>query len=198
MGTKRFLAPLVGLAVSALTVGTVWLGSSSAVQFSDGRIAFNSPPRLVNTSLTPSFSGARNASFRFSIAVPPNAGEPLRYVEILPYSGPGTINFRLNNIRAYEGDGLWGGDPVPVIGSSLDGEGQSETRAKAIGVLFEPPLLPGETATIVLKSVRNPSFGGSFLYNVIAYPDPQVGVSHRMGFASFTINSRGGCDRVTC
>ena len=198
MGTKRFLAPLCGLAVSALTIGTVWLGSSFAVQFSDGRIAFNSPPRLVNYSVTPSFSGARNASFRFSIAVPTNAGEPLRYVEIIPFSGPGTINFRLNNITAYEGDGLRRREPVPAIGSSLDGDRQSQTKARAIGVLFEPPLQPGETATIVLKSVRNPSFGGSFLYKVIAYPDPEVGVSHRMGFASFTIDSRGGRDCIRC
>lgn len=198
MRSTQFIAPIVGLAASTLAIGTFWMSSAPAVQFSDGRIAFNSPPLMLNHSAIPSYTGARNATFRFSIAVPSNAGESLSYVEIIPFSGPEEIDFRLNNILAYEGAGMRRGAPISVIGSSLDRDRHSNTKAAAIGVLFDPPLEPGRTATIVLKSLRNPSFAGSFLFEVTAYPDPEVGVSHRMGYASFTIYSRGGCDGPRC
>ena len=186
MRAKQLIVPLVGFAASTFAIGTVWMGSSSAVQLGDGRIAFNNPPRMVRHSVIPSHTGARNASFRFAISVPENAGEPLSYVEIVPSAGPETIHFRLNNISAYEGSGIRRGAPISVVGSSL--EGDSDTKAGAIGVSFDPPLEPGQTATIDLRSVRNPSFGASFWYQVTAYPDRDVGVSHRMGVAKFTID----------
>ncbi|MGK7908721.1 MAG: DUF2808 domain-containing protein [Synechococcus sp.] len=172
------------------------MASSFAVQFPDGRIAFNSPPLLTGHSLTPSFTGARNATYRFTIAMPANAGETLDYVEIVPFSVPETIDFRLPDVSAYEGGGVRRGNPIPVTGVSLDRD--SATKAGAVGVLFDPPLEPGETATIVLKSIRNPRFSGSFAYEVTAYPHPDVGVSHRMGLARFSIDARSGCNRVSC
>ena len=189
MKNQRFIAPLVGLTASTLAIGTVWIGGSSAVQFQDGRIAFNNPPRLVRYSVIPSSTGARNATYHFSISVPDNAVESLRYVEIVPSSGPPQgIDFRVNDVTAHEGAGISPGAPVAVVGSSLDSDSSSDTRANSMGVTFNPPLEPGQTATIVLRSWRNPSLGADYSYNVIAYPDPEVGVSHRMGTARFTID----------
>ncbi|MEO0354116.1 MAG: DUF2808 domain-containing protein [Cyanobacteria bacterium P01_A01_bin.3] len=193
---------VAGLTFSSLVLGgtalsSLWVNRSYAVTFSDGRIAFNSPPLMVDHSLTPSNAGARNATYRFAISVPDNAGESLSYVEILPFSGTDAVDFRLNAISAYAGDGIRRGDPIPVIGRSLDDD-PSETRASAVRVQFDPPLLPGQTATIVLKSLRNPSFSRSFTYEAIAYPDLVAGVGHRMGLARFTIHSNGGCDRLRC
>ncbi|MGK7912453.1 MAG: DUF2808 domain-containing protein [Synechococcus sp.] len=193
---------VAGLTVSSLVLGgtvlsSLWGHRSHAVTFSDGRIAFNSPPLMVDHSLTPSNTGARNATYRFAISMPDNAGESLSYVEIIPFSGTDTVDFRLNAISAYAGDGIRRGDPVSVIGRSLDND-PSETRASAVGVQFDPPLLPGQTATIVLKSLRNPSFSRSFSYEVTAYPALEVGVGHRMGLARFTVHSSGGCDRMRC
>lgn len=207
MTIRARLTPVLGWAASSFAVtsliagsvvlGSIWATRSLAVVLGDGRIAFNSPPLMVRNSVTPSNAGARNATYRFAIAMPGNAGEPLSYVEIVPFAGPETIDFRLNAISAYAGDGIRRGEPIPVIGRSLDSN-PSNTRAAAIGVQFDPPLAPGETATIVLKSRSNPSFGGSFAYEVTAYPDIDVGVSHRMGLARFTIHSGNGCDRVRC
>ena len=193
---------VAGLTFSSLALGyavidSMWGHRSYAVTFSDGRIAFNSPPLMVKNSVTPSDAGRRNATYRFSISVPQNAGEPLTFVEILPYAVPNTLYFRMNAISAHTGDSIRGGDPIPVIGYSLDNN-PSETRATAVGVQFDPPLLPGQTVTIVLKSLRNPSFGGSYTYSAIAYPALDVGVGHRMGFARFTIHSSGSCNRLGC
>ena len=193
---------VAGLTVSSLVLGgtvlsSLWGHRSYAVTFSDGRVAFNSPPLMVDHSLTPSETSARNATYRFAISVPDNTGESLSYVEILPFSGTDAVDFRLNAISAYAGDGIRRGDPVPVIGRSLDDD-PSDTRASAVGVQFDPPLLPGQTATIVLKSLRNPSFSRSFTYEAIAYPNIETGVAHRMGLARFTVHSSGGCDRIRC
>lgn len=37
-------------------------------------------------------------------------------------------------------------------------------------VAFNPPVPPGQTVTIRLRSVRNPQFGGIYLFRVAAYP----------------------------
>ncbi|WP_017324333.1 DUF2808 domain-containing protein [Synechococcus sp. PCC 7336] len=189
---KRLLVPLAKLAAGAIASIGLAAGVSWGVVFSDGRIAFNSPPRMVDTSLTPKFASARNATFRFALSLPANAGEPLSYVEIIPYSGVETIYFRLNNITAYEGAGLRRGEPVPVVGLPLGGEFDSEDKAEAIGVLFDPPVEPGRTVTIALKSLRNPRRGGSYLYTVTAYPEREVGVGQRLGLASFSFFDRNG------
>ena len=196
--TTPAIARLARAATGAVASIGLLAGISWAVEFSDGRIAFNSPPRMVDTSLTPKITDVRNATFRFALSVPVNAGEPLTYVEIVPYSGVETIYFRLDNITAYEGDGIRRGEPVPAIGLPLTGEFEvaSDNRAEAIGVVFDPPVEPGQTVTIALKSFRNPRRGGSYLYNVTAYPDREVGVGQRLGFASFSFfDPDGGGDR---
>lgn len=53
------------------------------------------------------------------------------------------------------------------------GEVTSDRKQKTISIAFNPPVPPGQTVTIRLRSVRNPQFGGIYLFRVAAYPPPR-------------------------
>jgi hypothetical protein len=195
--TNYVFSKLAMLAAIA-SLGWVLSGTtSSAVQLGDGRIAFNSPPQMVDTGLSPKFAGARNPTYRLTLTLPDNAGESLGRVELVPFSGVGTaglrtLEFRLDETSAYTGEDIREGSPVAVTATEL----AADDRAPGVNVQFNQPFAPGQTVTIILKGVRNPRISGAYSFGVEAFPDGTQGIGQFLGYARFSIDDRDGDNGV--
>ncbi|MEP0919791.1 DUF2808 domain-containing protein [Leptolyngbya sp. DQ-M1] len=145
-----------------LTAGLVSLSTSLAVagQHPAGQFFFDHAPRLVRaeTNAIP-ITYVGGAAYEFTIAVPQDAGAPLQAVAITQDGNPRTIEFNLNRSRAIAGNGT--NIPLESIGGNQN---------TATTIAFAQPIQPGETVTVSLKSDRNPSSEGVYLFGITAYP----------------------------
>ena len=148
-----------GLIISAFNIPV-----TKAVQFPNGRTAFNKSPLLRNAVTT--FSGVRvwGATYYFTVELPANAGEPLEKVVIAQRQGQDDISFRLDKTVAYNGTHRRKQEQLTLKNVSQDEE------TKAITIVFDKPIPPGTTFTVGLKPKRNPDFGGVYLFGVTAFP----------------------------
>ena len=159
-GMLRVIACLgTGLIISTLNIPV-----TNAVQFPNGRTAFNKSPLLQNAVTT--FSGVRirGATYYFILELPANAGEPLQKVVISQRQGQEDISFRLEKTVAYTGTHRRKQEQLNLKNVSQDEE------TEAITVVFDQPIPPGTTFTVGLKPKRNPRFGGIYLFGVTAFP----------------------------
>ncbi len=148
----------------AVTVGGIAAPSIQAVQLADGTVSFEKSPRLIEATTTFKETDVWGATYYFTLEVPEDAGEPLGQVTINQRQGFEDIDFDLDDSRAFEGTRWNKGERLTLKEVTEDKE------TKTISATFDPPVMPGKTVTIGLRSVRNPGTGGVYLFGVTAFP----------------------------
>lgn len=155
--------------LSILSAGTLCLGSTilaspaPAVEFTDGRVAFERSPRLLDARATFQRVRVRHVEYYFTVAVPADAGEPLQTVTIAQKPNLETIEFLLEDTIAYTGPSRRRGELVEIATTT-------QAEGGEIAVTLARPLEPGKTVTVGIVARRNPRFGGVYLFRVGALP----------------------------
>jgi hypothetical protein len=188
------VAILFGITLSlAISIGEVSVPVTQAVQLRDGKVYFVEPPKLVSATTTYKDVNFWGATYYFTINVPENAGESLQKVTIAQREGAENIRYNLNDTRAFEGtsdayDGLrLRKESRLTLGAVTD-----ERETRTVTVNFEPPVTPGQTVTIALRPVSNPSFSGVYLLGVTAFPVGEKSHGQFLGFGRFQFYSNRG------
>lgn len=158
------------------------ISSARAVEFPDGRVAFDRPPRLIRTASTSTRKRRSVVTYHFTVEVPEDAGEPLKVIEIEQLERSlKTIVFQPEETRAFLGNSFKGG---PALSLATD-----ETRVEPgkVTVVFDPPVPPGSTITIAIDPKRNPSRGGTYLFQVTAFPAGEIRLGQSLGYGRLRI-----------
>ena len=137
---------------------------SSAVQFPDGTVTFDSSPRIVNVTSTFKAIRIYGAKYYFTIELPPNVGESLQQINIEQRQGEENIGFTLDETMAFMGGPNNKGEEIN-IGSVIH-----DPEKNVISIIFSSPIPPGNTFTVGLKPRRNPQFAGTYLFGITAFP----------------------------
>lgn len=157
--------------LSVLSAGALCFGSNfvarpaTAVEFSDGRVAFERSPRLLEAWATFKRVRVRHVEYYFTVAVPADAGEPLKTVTIAQKPNLETIEFLLEDTLAYIGPSRRRGELVEIESVT-----QAEGEGGEIAVTLARPLEPGMAVTVGIVARRNPRFSGIYLFRVGALP----------------------------
>ena len=154
---KFFSCLLIFIAIDAMK------SKSQAVQYPDGKFAFESAVLLVDTHATFSQVRARQAKYYFDIELPSNVGEPLDKVIIKQRAGGDEVKFKPDKTRVYLG--THNNKQEELDSTTLYSEEKGEIIVK-----FDKAIKPGSNLTIGLKPTRNPDLGGVYLFGVTAFP----------------------------
>ncbi|QMS92354.1 DUF2808 domain-containing protein [Nostoc edaphicum CCNP1411] len=174
------LTTLFGITLSlAIGIGGVTLSVTEAVQLRDGLVYFVQPPTLVNATTTYKDVNVWGATYYFTINVPENAGESLQKVTIAQKEGSENIRYNLNDTRAFFGTRDRKETQLKL------GPVTNERKTRTVIVNFDPPVIPGQTITIALRPVNNPSFSGVYLLGVTAFPVGEKSHGQFLGFGRF-------------
>jgi len=151
------------------------LGSAAqAIQLADGTVYFAQPPRLLKATTTFNSARAWGATYYFTLQVPGNAGEPLQGLTIQQRQGPDTVQFDLDDTRAFETDNR--------NRKFTLGEVKRNRKERSVSLTFAPPIPPGKTVTIGLRPHYNPAVGGVYLFGVTAFPAGEKSHGQFLGF----------------
>jgi hypothetical protein len=128
------------------------------------RTTFEAPPQLTDTAAT--FNSVRvwGAKYYFSLVLPEDAGEPLKIIEIEQLPAPDKIEYELDETFAFVGTRSNRGESLSLNEVELNEE------TNTISITFDPPIQPGTAFTIGLEPLRNPAFGGTYLFRVRVLP----------------------------
>lgn len=174
-----------GLALS-LGLGSL-AAPATAVQFPDGTVRFNNPPRLEDSVTTYNATYVWNATYYFTLRLLEEAGEPLQRIEISLREGTDNrMRFEQDETRAFLGTRQNRGERVPIAETRLDEDTQT------VSVTFAEPIPPGETVTVGLRPVRTPRYSGIYLFGVTAFPAGEKIDGQFLGFARFHFDRDGG------
>lgn len=133
-----------------------------AVEFPDGRVAFNRPPSFYEANTPYPTVWYPQPTYNFILGVPTDAGEPLERVMIQQLPSQEAIFFEVGRTRAFAG--FRPRRPLTIGDVTFDLDQQ------AVTITFDPPIPPGEVVTIVLGPRWNPTYEGVYLFAVTAYP----------------------------
>jgi len=193
------VATLFGITLSlAISIGGVAVPVTQAVQLRDGTVYFIEPPKLVKATTTYKDVNVWGGTYYLTISVPENAGESLQKVTIAQREGVENIRYDLNDTRAFvrTSDALRqaqgktsGGLPLRKESRLTLGPVTAERKTRTVTVNFEPPVTPGQTVTIALRPVKNPSFSGVYLLGVTAFPVGEKSHGQFLGFGRFQFYS---------
>lgn len=181
---KHLLKSLSTSTVTLSILSTLTIASAGAVTLPDGRVAFNRPPNLVEATTLTAGSSERGR-YHFVVEVPADAGEPLGAVVITPRDRAERVNFQLNATTAHQGEAYANG---PAL--TLANVGGAPDNPEDVLVVFDQPVQPGETVTIILETEQNP-FGGVYLYGVTGYPAGENSVGQFLGYGRINIFDAG-------
>jgi len=162
------------LAVVALGMAGSFGPAAQAIQLADGTVYFAQPPRLLKASTTFNSARAWGATYYFTLQVPSNAGEPLQRLMIQQRQGPDTVQFDLDDTRAFEADNR---DQKFTLG-----EIERDRKERSVTLAFDPPIPPGKTVTVGLRPHYNPAVGGVYLFGVTAFPAGEKSHGQFLGF----------------
>ncbi len=176
------------LAVSAGIWGVVGQ-PALAVTLSDGTVNFVGVPRLEGASTTFNDTYAWGATYYFTIRVPEDAGEPLQRIAIAQHEGSDDIEFDLEETRAYEGTRRNRQSEISLLATTSNKDNQT------LDLTFSTPVPPGKTVTIALRPVRNPRYGGVYLFGVTAFPAGEKARGQFLGFGRLHFYERGDWSR---
>jgi hypothetical protein len=147
---------------AALALFFTSIPSSEAVRLSNGKTYFDQVPTLVDAYTTQNGVNFSGASYYFRITMPQDAIEPLNKVKIQQFRALDDISFDFDQ---------------PEIGQAI-----SMDQDKNISVVFNPPITAGESVSIRLRPVRNPRYGGVYLFGVTAFPQGEDPHGQFLGF----------------
>ncbi|MEH2304058.1 DUF2808 domain-containing protein [Nostoc sp.] len=188
------IATLFGITLSlAIGIGGVTLPVTEAVQLRDGTVYFIQPPKLVNATTTYKDVNVWGGTYYFTINLPENAGESLQKVTIAQREGTENIRYNLNDTRAFAvgTSDACGGLRLRKECRLTLGPVTDERDTRTVTVNFDPPVTPGQTVTIALRPVSNPSFSGVYLLGVTAFPVGEKSHGQFLGFGRFQFYSNG-------
>jgi hypothetical protein len=161
---------LAGLAIGLVAfVPTV----TQAVQFADGTVHFVAVPRLVQARTTNNNTGYFGATYYFTVNLPQDAGEPLQQLTFEQKEGLNRIKFLPLRTRAFADERR----RQPVIPSDVQVDEQG-----VVSVRFEPPIAPGKTLVVGLRTRHNPQTDGVYLFGVTAFPAGEKSQGQFLGF----------------
>lgn len=182
----RQTAAIAGASLFTLVAVGGSLSSISAIQYSDGTVGFSYPPRLIESYATRNLVSDSNAIYYLSFDFPAAAAEPLDRVEIHLEQGHDiTFRYRLDAIAAFA-ETPEGRVPLPL------GDITEDRGSRTLTIVFDPPALPDQPITLALRPVRNPRFGGVYLFGVKAYPVGEVTQPTCLGYARLSFYERDG------
>ncbi|MEH2196600.1 MAG: DUF2808 domain-containing protein [Nostoc sp.] len=177
---------LFGITFSlAIGIWGITLPVTEAVQLRDGIVYFVQPPKLVKATTTYKDVNILGGTYYFTINIPENAGESLQKVTIAQREGTENIRYHLNDTRAFVGERERKESRLTL------GAVTNERETRTVTVNFEPPVTPGQTVTIALRPVSNPSFSGVYLLGVTAFPVGEKSHGQFLGFGRFQFYSNG-------
>ncbi|MEH2238726.1 DUF2808 domain-containing protein [Nostoc sp.] len=174
----------------AISIAGVAVPVTQAVQLRDGIVYFVQPPKLVKATTTYKDVNVWGATYYFTINLPENAGESLQKVTIAQREGVENIDYNLNDTRAFVGTSdAYGGLRLRKESRLTLGSVTNERETRTVTVNFNPPVTPGQTITIALRPVSNPSFSGVYLLGVTAFPVGEKSHGQFLGFGRFQFYS---------
>lgn len=166
--SKKFLKSAIHIMdgktlILGAIISTLLVLPANSEQIGNGKTFFEQSPRIIRATNTQPSPGAYG-EYQFSISVPKDAGEALEAVTIIQHDSLERISFKVNKSYAFAGSSRNGGVSIPL--ANIGGE---QTSDKEVTLVFDPPVAPGKTVTVVLSGV-NPNLSGIYEFDVIAYP----------------------------
>ncbi|MGF2038122.1 MAG: DUF2808 domain-containing protein [Nostoc sp. CmiVER01] len=175
---------LFGITLSlAISIGGVAVPVTQGVQLRDGTVYFVEPPKLVKAITIYKEVNVWGGTYYFTINVPENAGESLQKVTIAQKEGAENIDYKLKDTRAFLGTRDQKESRLTL------GAVTAERKTRTVTVNFDPPVTPGQTVTIALRPVSNPSISGVYLLGVTAFPVGEQSHGQFLGFGRFQFYS---------
>ncbi len=172
----RSLTPLIPL---ALVSGVLVTPVSFAQSLSDNPTYFTGePPSLVSVETPDTSVNWPSAHYYFTFNLPSTSPESLGQVTITQEVSGETIEFNLQNTKAFQGN------PKQIIDlKSVTQDPQTQT----ITIVFASPVAPNTQFTISLEATQNPSEDGTYIFRVQGFPDGNnpVGLDLGVGQLSF-------------
>lgn len=183
----------VALLSAVLTLGSAWevltAAPAPAIQYSDGTIGFSYPPRLTASYATRNGVREGNVTYYLTFDFPAAAVEPLDRVVISLNEGYDPLfRYRLSATEAFANT------PEERMPLSL-GEVKEDRDSGNLTIVFDPPVEPGVPITLALRPVRNPRFGGVYLFGAQAYPVGDTVEPTFLGYARLSFYERDRRDR---
>lgn len=159
---------------------------ANTVELRDGRRFFNKAPDLVRfeASIT---SPATPSTYQVAIALPADAGEPLKAVAIAQKPNLEQVPFDLSKSSASLKNSLTGGRSLPLPEASF----RESSDQSTVTVVFGKPVEPGNTVTISLRVKQNPLYGGIYLFGVTAFPEGENSSGLYLGVGRIHLTPRG-------
>ncbi|OKH49212.1 hypothetical protein NIES30_07945 [Phormidium tenue NIES-30] len=169
-------------------MGSTWgffpPASAPAIQYSDGTVGFSYPPRLTDSYATRNLVSESNVTYYLTFDFPEAAVEPLdRVVTRLNEGYDPMFRYRLEATEAFANT------PNGRVRLPL-GELTQDRDARELSISFDPPAEPGVPITLALRPVRNPRFGGVYLFGATAYPVGAMVEPTFMGYARLSFYER--------
>ena len=152
----------------------------------EGQTFFNDPPQL--TRVAASQTGQYTPStYKFTLTVPKDAGQPLKAVKIAQAENVETVKFDVSGSKVFLGDRLTTSSEIRLANTG----GEQPANPGEVTIAFAQPVQPGNTVTVALAVQRNPGWGGVYEFGVTAYPAGEKGIGQFLGFGriSFYGNS---------
>ena len=163
----RYLAMALGASLVIGAIAHIALHpTAQAIELANGTTAFVRPPQFLDAFTTNDSVMRRNATYFFTLDLPPDADAPLQSVVIVPQNLTRYLQpYRLEQTVAFEGTP---GDSQNALGL---GQVSVDEDTKAVTVEFDPPIAPGKLVTIGLRPQRNPRLDGTYIFRVTAVPE---------------------------
>ena len=176
------------LGVTLFFFAAIWEVRSQqtlAIRLADGTVYFAQPPSLVE-AITIYRNPSVPSTYYFTLSLPENAGEPLQRVTFTQKEGIEEIKFNLKRTQA-EAETLSDSEQRLTLG-----EVTRDRKTQTVSVSFNPPVPPGRTIKIGLRSVSNPVSGGIYLFGVKAFPAGEKSHGQFLGFGRLQFSLPGG------
>lgn len=186
--STAFWLSLLSASALGASAGTLAVTSAGAVEFPDGRVAFEKSPRLLGARATFDGVNIRHVEYYFTISLPADIGEPLQAVVIAQQPNTETIEFLLEETVAFLGTSPRKGEPIAVAAATQTAEGSP------IAIELAEPVTPGATVTVGVVARRNPRFGGIYLFRVEALPPGEKPLALALGLGRLTFRDSSFSD----
>ena len=173
INSKKYILAFFSCLLAATIFNTFKL-KSQAVEYPDGKLAFESAVLLTDTYATFNSVRARQAKYYFDLELPNDVGEPLGKVVIKQRTGGDEVQFKPDKTKVY-------------LGSHNDKQQELEATTfynedtGEVTVKFDREVSPGSNLTIALRPKRNPDFAGVYLFGVTAFPPGEKSLGLYLG-----------------
>ena len=143
------------------------------------RVRFVQSPRLLSSTTTEKTTNQLGARYFFTIEVPENAGASLEQLDFKLNLGVQFPRFSTTATKVFAGKSKKGKKiPVKMV--------VTDPPSRTVSVTMAQPIKPGETATVMLKMVKNPSVG-TYQYEIKGHPVDSQGAGQYIGLGRIEI-----------